>query len=168
MRGKGEGKGGRGRERWEARHQQRETGDSGRAMMGEAGIEAARLSDLRGPLVISLGEVLPGSWVWRLRPSYIPLPVQGERGVPGRKGVKGQKGEPGPPGLDQPCPVVRVTTGWEPQPRSFWPQLRSGQFLSCPQSSGESPKGYISPTPGCPQCWANAAAMATITACVCV
>lgn len=48
--------------------------------------------------------------------------VQGERGVPGRKGVKGQKGEPGPPGLDQPCPVVRVGTEWEPQPRSSPPQ----------------------------------------------
>lgn len=51
------------------------------------------------------------------------LLVQGERGIPGRKGVKGQKGEPGPPGLDQPCPVVRVRAGWEPQPRPGPPLL---------------------------------------------
>lgn len=101
------------------RSRQREGGAGGEEGTGRGWAGQARPGQgwLLGPSPIS-----PRGWRHPEPDSRDHTPifllVQGERGIPGRKGVKGQKGEPGPPGLDQPCPVVRVRAGWEPQARA--------------------------------------------------
>lgn len=107
---------------WEARSRQRELGEQ-----VEAGMGAARQGGCQPQAHLS--EVLEASWHGSHGHTPVSLLVQGERGIPGRKGVKGQKGEPGPPGLDQPCPVVRVRAGGEPQPRSLLPPAASSCHL---------------------------------------